>query len=79
MIFGGMSTENEISVISAKSVLKNLDREKYQIYPIYIDKQGEWYKYIENSNDSEIEEEIRNKKKITNIIEYSQRLYSIYL
>ena len=78
MIFGGMSTENEISVISAKSVLKNLDREKYQIYPIYIDKQGEWYKYIENSNDSEIEEEIRNKKKITNIIEYLKGLDIIF-
>ena len=78
VIFGGMSTENEISVISAKSVLKNLDREKYQIYPIYIDKQGEWYKYIENSNDSEIEEEIRNKKKITNIIEYLKGLDIIF-
>ncbi len=78
VIFGGMSTENEISVISAKSVLKNLDREKYQIYPIYIDKRGEWYKYIENSNDSEIEEEIRNKEKITNIIEYLKGLDIIF-
>lgn len=33
-----MSTENEVSVVSANSVIKNLDREKYEIYPIYIDK-----------------------------------------
>ena len=38
VIFGGMSTENEVSVVSANSVIKNLDREKYEIYPIYIDK-----------------------------------------
>ena len=29
VIFGGMSTENEVSVMSAQSVLKNLDREMY--------------------------------------------------
>ena len=43
VIFGGMSTENEISVESAKSVLNNLNKEKYEIYPMYIDKSGEWY------------------------------------
>ena len=31
VIFGGMSTENEVSVVSANSVIKNLDREKYEI------------------------------------------------
>ena len=47
VIFGGMSTENKVSVISASSVLKNLDREKYEIYPIYIDENGKWYNYTE--------------------------------
>ena len=45
VIFGGMSTENEVSVKSAKSVLLNLNKEKYEIYPIYIDKDGIWYEY----------------------------------
>lgn len=35
VIFGGMSTENEVSEISAKSILDNLDKEKYEIFPIY--------------------------------------------
>ena len=43
VIFGGMSTENEVSVKSAKSVLKNLDKNKYNIFPIYISKEGVWY------------------------------------
>ena len=45
VIFGGMSTENEVSVVSAKSILKNLNQTKYEIYPIYISKEGIWYEY----------------------------------
>ena len=47
VIFGGMSTENEVSVLSANSILNNLDREKYEIFPIYIGKDGIWYQYDE--------------------------------
>ena len=36
VIFGGMSTENEVSVLSANSILNNLDREKYEIFPIFL-------------------------------------------
>ena len=45
LIFGGMSTENEVSVMSANSILQNLNKDKYEIYPIYITKEGDWYKY----------------------------------
>lgn len=53
VIFGGKSTENAVSVKSAKSILNNLDKSKYEIYPIYIDKNGTWFdfesgKIIEN-------------------------------
>ncbi len=47
VIFGGMSTENEISVKSAKSVIQNLNKDKYKIFPIFIDKSGNWYEYNE--------------------------------
>ena len=38
VIFGGMSTENEVSVKSATSVMNNLDKNKYEVFPVYIDK-----------------------------------------
>ena len=44
VIFGGISTEHDVSVISAKSVIKNIDKEKYIVSGIYIDKYGRWYK-----------------------------------
>jgi D-alanine-D-alanine ligase len=31
IIYGGMSTEHDVSVVSAKSVIENLDKEKYEI------------------------------------------------
>lgn len=42
VIFGGMSGEHEVSLVSAESVIKNLDKKKYQIIPIGITKQGKW-------------------------------------
>ena len=42
VIFGGMSTENEVSCISGASVIKHLNKEKYNVFPIYIDKIGNW-------------------------------------
>ena len=45
VIFGGRSTEHDVSVTSGLSVLKNLNQKKYQIYPIYIDKDGLFYHY----------------------------------
>ena len=43
MIVGGSSTEHEISVISASQAMAAIDREKYDVTPIYITKQGHWY------------------------------------
>lgn len=51
VIFGGMSTEHDVSIISGISVIKNLDRQKYEIFPIYIDKKGKWFKYVKEIED----------------------------
>lgn len=43
VIFGGRSVEHEVSIISAAQCIQALDKEKYQVLPIYITKQGIWY------------------------------------
>lgn len=43
VFFGGRSVEHEISVISALQAISAFNREKYNIVPIYISKQGRWY------------------------------------
>ena len=70
VIFGGKSTENEVSVVSATSVLENLNKEKYDIFPIYIDKQGNWYKWDLKEKNKE--------KEIENIIKYLKNLDVIF-
>lgn len=42
VVFGGTSVEHEISVISAASVIRNIDRNKFDILPVYIDREGVW-------------------------------------
>lgn len=42
LVFGGRSGEHEVSLASARSVMENLDREKYDVVPIGITKEGSW-------------------------------------
>lgn len=43
VIFGGATVEHEVSVISAVQAMKSLNRDKYDVYPIYITKDRTWY------------------------------------
>ena len=43
VIYGGISTEHEISIISAKNVIENLDKSKYDISKIFINKNGDFF------------------------------------
>ena len=81
VIFGGMSTEHDVSITSGTSVIKNLDKAKYEIYPIYIDKEGNWYEYtkkISEINVLEVGEGVNEKSKILNPIEYIQECDVIF-
>ena len=42
ILFGGRSGEHEVSLLSAASILKAIDRTKYDVVPIGITKQGQW-------------------------------------
>jgi D-alanine-D-alanine ligase len=42
VLFGGRSGEHEVSLLSAASVLKALDRKKYEVVPIGITRSGQW-------------------------------------
>lgn len=45
ILFGGKSGEHEISLISATSIIENIDTDKYDVYFIGITKQGHWRYY----------------------------------
>ncbi len=43
VLFGGKSAEHEVSIQSAKNVVESLDKNKYEIVLIGIDKKGDWH------------------------------------
>lgn len=45
VIFGGQSSEHEVSRVSAQAVIENMDKEKYDIAMIGITKDGQWLTY----------------------------------
>ena len=82
VIFGGKSSEHDVSKVSGTSVISNLDKQKYDILPIYIDKKGTWNTYEKDINeikilniDNNIEEDT---KPITNIVEVLKSLDVVF-
>ncbi len=43
VIFGGESVEHEVSIITAVQAINYMNREKYDVVPIYIGKDRNWY------------------------------------
>ncbi len=43
VIFGGKSVEHEVSIITALQAMSHIDKEKYEVIPIYVTKDLEWY------------------------------------
>ena len=70
VIFGGMSTENEVSCVSGVSVIKNLNKEKYDVFPIYIDKNGKWFEVQNIEKNEKTGEELEDKTPIDNVMEF---------
>ena len=72
VLFGGESVEHEVSVISAIQAMNKMDSEKYEIIPIYITKNREWYtgemlKEIETYSDPAL-----IKKYAKNVVLYEK-------
>ena len=61
VIFGGKSVEHEISIITANQAMSSINKEKYEIVPIYISKKGLMY-----TGESLLE--LKNFKDLDNLI-----------
>lgn len=51
LIFGGESAEHDVSIISASNVYRAINREKYAVSLVYIDRDGRWWSMPEWSDD----------------------------
>lgn len=63
VIFGGHSSEYEVSLQSAFSVVQNMNENKFEVFPVGITREGEWYHYtggLEQIRDNSWAEEKEN-------------------
>ena len=78
VLFGGKSTEHEVSIVSALQAMENIDKTKYEIYPIYIDKNGEFYYnkklFFDIKNFSNIKNTLNNSIKVI-LVRDKNRVY----
>ena len=42
VLFGGRSTEHEVSILSAQSIISAMDPDRFEAVPLYIDREGRW-------------------------------------
>ncbi len=72
VIFGGRSGEHEVSLVSATAVIKNLDKQKYNIIPIGINKNGEWLmgkdalKFLKTGQGKKIKQKVLSPDALQN-------------
>jgi len=69
VLFGGKSAEHEVSLQSARNVIESLDKNKYEIIPIGINKDGKWLlnttsNYLLNSNNPKLIKLNKSNKEI---------------
>lgn len=78
VVFGGMSTEHDVSIVSGTSIIKNLDKTKYDIYPIYISKKGNWYIYNPTKRVYKVGDKIDNLEFLDDPIQYLKKMDCIF-
>ncbi len=80
VLYGGRSGEHEVSLCSAASVVANLDKTKYEIIPIGIDKDGTWHvqngiNVTNNKEFGEVLELQRTGEWLVNHFENNNKLF----
>lgn len=43
VIFGSRAAEHDVSIISGLQILENADKSKYNAFPVYVSRKGEWF------------------------------------
>ena len=72
VIFGGETVEHEVSIISALQALQNLNKDKYDIIPLYISKNRTWYTGDKLTSIETFKNFENNKKYVTPVTLYKK-------
>ena len=78
LLFGGNSSENLISCKSAKSILSNIDKNKYNVVSVYISLENKWYLFEEELEYIESKSWIKEELEIENISQFLKQFDVVF-
>ncbi len=68
VIFGGRSVEHDVSIVTGQQIMRALDPERYEIVPIYIDRDGKWFSGAPLLDIKSFESDVRVREGVEEII-----------
>lgn len=68
VMFGGRSVEHEVSIVTGLQVIENIDKLKYDVTPIYVSRDGDWYTGEELLN-------VKNYKDINSLFSKVRKVF----
>lgn len=78
VVFGGMSTEHDVSIVSGTSIIRNLDKNKYEVFAIYISREGIWNIYNGGQKTYKVGDKLEDIEKINDVFSYLKTLDVIF-
>ena len=69
VFFGSRAAEHDVSIISGLQILENADKAKYNVFPVYVSRKGEWF----------VGEPLKNVETYKNFDENMKGLTKVYL
>jgi len=67
VLFGSRSVEHDVSIVTGIQLIENIDAEKYNVIPVYIAKDGEWYTGEKLKDIAFVREFDKNSREITHV------------
>ncbi len=68
ILFGGVSSEHDVSVVSAKSVIENIPTDKYNVIMVGISKDGRWFKFDGDVSDLPEDKWLEDTENLTKAV-----------
>ena len=68
VIFGGRSVEHDVSVVTGQQIMRAFPSERYQVVPLYIDREGRWFTGDPLKDLKTFQEDVRNVSGVLSVV-----------
>ena len=68
VVFGGRSVEHDVSVVTGHQIMQAFDRDRFEVVPIYISREGKWYTGEPLAELKNFQDEVISYRGVTNAV-----------